>query len=340
MDEVTEAIQRLDAAGLRFHPPASDEDIQAMAEELSCILLPEIVTLYQQVDGMLRRANEDYAALTEGGGSVGDLYRLMSTAEVREMHPSLVPPYGFDAFGRRCFWADDQSNYAALYVEGPLAGRVCLLNHEELDPAPVYRSVASFLTAVANAGKRGFFADGTDYPTPPSADYPALGPADATEAEKSDDQDAIRSLVPLSETAVEDDERILYAFSIMALTPYESTADLLRFSEDEDFYIQERACDLLGLRRWESAIPTLEEVALHGVSNGKIAAIRALGRIGTGTALRALVRVHEMLPASGASGWWYLFEAAFAACGCEVNGDRRNPRYREPGANEWKPLRR
>src|SRR5262249_54563201 len=66
-----------------------------------------------------------------------------------------------------------------------------------------------------------------------------------------------------------------------------------------------------------------------------------LGRIGTPEALRELVRIHEALPGREASGDWYMFANALEACGCEVDrADLQNPKYREPGAVEWKPLRR
>jgi hypothetical protein len=257
----------------------------------------------------------------------------MTTAEVREMHPHLEE-YGFDFFGRCCFWTDDQSNYAALYVVGPLAGRVCVLDHDGPDPTPAYRSVASFLHALAAAGIRGFSSDRT-----PFSDYPALGPVGA--ADSREDAEATWALWPLLEAAVRDSEREQYAYAIIVLTPYEQTNALLPFTEDEDFYIVEKACDVLGLRRWEPAVNRLAEVALRGISNGRVAAIRALGRIGTGEALGELVRVHEALPAREANGWLWLFKGALAACGCEVDDSNKlDMRYRVPGGKDWKSLRR
>lgn len=360
--EVEQAISRLEAAGFRFNLPAPDPEAQIgeLAAALGCgALPPEVTALYWHGDGMSTRLQPDYDArfpegegpgegdIGYGGyggdgeedGSIGDLFRLMTAAEVREMHPHLES-FGFTSFGRRCFWTDDQSNYAAVYVEGPLAGRVCLLSHDGPDPSPVYRSVLSFLAAVGDSGLRGFIYDGPDHK--PGADYPALTPrAGNMDTAHSADRDALRELWPLFRAATETTEREQYAFAIVALTPFEQTDSILPFTDDQDFFIVQKACTLLGLRRWEPATGRLGEVALHGVSNGRVAATLALGEIGAPAALDALVRAHEGGPVREVNGSSWLFERAFAGCGCQI--DRSNtfaPRYRLPGSEEWKPLRR
>jgi hypothetical protein len=139
----------------------------------------------------------------------------------------------------------------------------------------------------------------------------------------------------------EGQDRIDYACQLMTLTPYERTATLVAFTYEDDMYIQEKACTILGLRRWEPALPRLAELAEGGMVNARTAAIRGLGRIGTPDALRELERIHEALPAREAGSDWHMFANAFKGCGCEVDrADLQNPKYREPGAVEWKPLRR
>src|SRR5205085_1865357 len=110
-------------------------------------------------------------------------------------------------------WSDDNSNFAGLYTDGPLAGWLVKLDHDEPMLAPAWRSVGSFLerlldsapgTAVANAA--------VDLPALPR-DVPALedGPVDeierlACEGRANGDSAAMRLLVrmrtPGSEAAV------------------------------------------------------------------------------------------------------------------------------------------
>jgi hypothetical protein len=43
---------------------------------------------------------------------------------------------------------DCNSNYWCLYVGGPLKNMICYVSHEEVDLAPRFRSLASFLAAL------------------------------------------------------------------------------------------------------------------------------------------------------------------------------------------------
>jgi hypothetical protein len=133
----------------------------------------------------------------------------------------------------------------------------------------------------------------------------------------------------------------LEAAGLRFLPPAAETETLFPFLADSDYYIVAKACVVIGRRRWEPGVDRLADVALHGVSNGRTAAIGALGRIGTVAALQALVRVHETLPVLEVRGDWHLFARAFADCGCEVDTSvRLKPRYRTADGAAWKPLRR
>jgi hypothetical protein len=160
-----DAITQLEAAGFQFNPAATEGEIRALEEALGCALPPDVAALYLHGNGMMpfdyHRRDENHAE--------GELFRLMSTQEAADEH-AILETCRVSTAGRRCFWTDDESDYAALYVEGPLAGRVCLIWHDDPDVSPVYRSVMSFLAAVAAAG----FIPGEE----PAADYPALGPMD------------------------------------------------------------------------------------------------------------------------------------------------------------------
>ena len=213
--------------------------------------------------------------------------RLMPLDEVAMLH-SFVEDFGWAARGLRVFWTDDNSNYAGLYVLGPLLGKVCFINHEETDLSPVYASLPSFLAVMASSQPEAL--DWYQFPR----EYPAAGPSKNPQAARQD-WEIVQSFRPLYEAA-EDEERTYYAFCMMALMPFEQTASLLAFTHDEYMYIQERACQILGLRRYEGAVERLAEVARAGKHNGRMAAIIALGKIGSPEAHGHLQALRTLLP--------------------------------------------
>src|SRR5436190_23470064 len=114
--EVQELIARLEAAGFRFRPGASPAQIQRLEKAIGGALPAELAALYHHGNGM---RPFDYGRLDEEEAS-SERFRLMSTREAADEHEDLEP-CRVSIAGRRCFWTDDESNYAALYVEGPLA---------------------------------------------------------------------------------------------------------------------------------------------------------------------------------------------------------------------------
>lgn len=227
----------------------------------------------------------------------------------------------------------DNANYAGVYVSGPLTGRLCVLDHEEsTDIAPAYRSVRSFLAANIAAGEadRGW--------SEMDADYPEVVPSPHADL-AADDWAAVQALHPLFEAADDRDdrgrwEREHYAFSIMALTPFAHTSTLYRFVNDGDMHIQAYACRILGQRRLEEAVPLLADVAERGTHNGRIAALDALGEIGTSACLTRVLHLIAVLP----PGWEMHLADALKGCGCDTAHDAGQWRYRLPGSEQWAPL--
>src|SRR5690349_5121296 len=76
--------------------------------------------------------------------------RLMSLDEALDFYRA-VRSFGWNGLGLRAFWTDDNSNYAGLYVAGPLLDKVCFVDHEDYDISPVYRSLTSFLATLLAA---------------------------------------------------------------------------------------------------------------------------------------------------------------------------------------------
>ena len=127
----------------------------------------------------------------------GDIpLRLMSIDEAIEFHGN--SGYLAERGGRemRTFWTDDNSNYAGLYVEGPLPGRVFVIDHDEVDLSPVYRSAHSFHEVMLDAAAGGldWYEMPTDYPVDRGVSTPEVRPASA--AERHADRDLARSMIP------------------------------------------------------------------------------------------------------------------------------------------------
>jgi hypothetical protein len=261
--------------GYPLKPGATRQALEAAEKELDCTFPESIRAWYEDHDGM--SASARWLPM-----------RLMSLEEVIDFH-AVVLEYGWDIWGLRVFWTDDSSNYAGLYITGPLAGKVCWIDHSEIDPTPVYASVRSFLRTQLET-----LSEEVDWEELPR-DYPAPKPSSDPERIAQDEQ-ILQTLRPLY-AASEEDERIFHAYCIMALTPFEQIDALLAFTYDEDSEIQARVCDVLGQRRYEPAIERLAEIVLHGAyPNAPGAAIRALGSIGSEAARARLLELSITLP--------------------------------------------
>ncbi len=272
MQDILAAYQK---AGFTRESAASQQALEVAQEKLDCRFPEDLLVLYQDHNGM--SASKEWLPM-----------RLMSLEEVLEFH-KVVLEYGWDLWGLRVFWTDDNSNYAGLYITGPLAGKVCWIDHSEIDPTPVYASVRSFLRTQWEALSEEI--DWGEFPR----DYPALQPSSDPERIAQDEQ-ILQTLWPLYEVS-EEDERIYNAYCILALTPFEQIDTLLAFTYDADSEIQARVCDILGQRRYEPAIDRIVEIVRHGAyPNDPGAAIRALGNIGSEAARARLLELSITLP--------------------------------------------
>lgn len=217
--------------------------------------------------------------------------RLMTLSEVAEVYQAFQDDtWGpLEVHSSMCpFWTDDNSNFAGLYVAGLLDGKVCFIDHEEVDLSPAYASVQSFQDAMITASVQDLGWQEA------RRDYPAAEPSDNPQTD-AHDWKIVQSLRPLYE-ANQDRLRIHYACCIMVLTPYTQTASLLEYTYDKNMHIQAKACEILGLRHYESATDRLAEVARSGMQNGRIASVLALGRIGSLEARRFLEELLLIMP--------------------------------------------
>lgn len=258
MDEI---IERIRSAGGELHAGLTDEQLAEFRVALGAPLPPDLERLYRDHDGM---------------AAAGELpMRLLSAAEVvrettavREVQPEFLEP------GAWLFWSDDNSNYAGIFLQGVLAPRAFVLDHEEPDPTPRFFDVRSLLRHLVSGAGDIVGEDLRDYPATEE-----LGPSPA------EDRELGRRF--LSEhAAAPDDSRS--AFAALALLPPQDAELAVPLLRSPNMWIQERACVLLGRRRYEPAIPELLQVARGGMHNGKGAAVRALQQMSTPAAEAAL----------------------------------------------------
>lgn len=166
-------------------------------------------------------------------------------------------------------WEDGGGDYIAIYTQGPLAGKACVMSHEETDLTPRWRNVISLLARM-EADPEAEWRDWT-------FDYPASddGPREQIEADRA----TAEQLWQTRKLEADDGIRCQTAFAIVAMTPKADLSRLLKLLEDDDMYVQENVCERLGNERYAAAEEPLRELARNGVSNAKSAATHALARM-------------------------------------------------------------
>ncbi len=269
----------------------SAEAIEDVQQRLGCNLPEPLLALYN--------THKDASQI----GSTVEI-RLMPLAEVVNLHQIIQEEdWGnFVTKGVRIFWADDDGNFVGLYVTDLLEGKLCFVDHEEVDLSPDYNSVQSFVNTLAEASSQdlSWREIRRDYPTIQASVDPQVDLQDWKIAQ------SFRSLYEISH-----DDKIYHAFCTIILTPYAKTDTLLTFTYDDNMHVQAKACEVLGQRKYEPAIDRLAEVARSGTGNGKIASIIALGRINSKAARACLEDLFSSLPQGyhtyikGAISGWY-----------------------------------
>ncbi|MGH1286781.1 hypothetical protein [Bacillus toyonensis] len=194
---------------------------------------------------------------------------LLSFEEATEMYVYLHEDVTIsDVFP---LWTDDNSNYIGVYMLGPLTGRVCFIDHEEMDLSPVYPNVQKLINILLESPETDWYELPKYYPS---------SKENTDELQLQQDVQAIEELKNLLKNhELNEDKRTQYLFSIMALTPYTQLHEILPLLNESDMWIQERAAEILGFHRYVPASEKLNWVKEHGQHNGKMAAELALKRI-------------------------------------------------------------
>jgi hypothetical protein len=178
------------------------------------------------------------------------------------------------------FMTDNNSNYYCLYVAGPLKNMVCCLSHEELDLAPRFRSLSSFIDTIDNHPHCHGMEDFEDC----VFDFPSRQVSSNYLQEKEIIGD-LHSELAAGTGGDDDQRRTQTAFAIMALaSPADIETIIYPFLDDEDMYVQERAIALLGFHAYKPAVARLTALATNAQHNGQLAAKIALQRIASADA--------------------------------------------------------
>ncbi|GCF73289.1 TPA: hypothetical protein ACGW7B_001894 [Bacillus nitratireducens] len=193
--------------------------------------------------------------------------RLLSFEEATEVYVDLHENVNISEVFP--LWTDDNSNYIAVYMLGPLTGKVCFIDHEEIDLSPVYPSVQTLINTLLESPEIDWY------------ELPKYYPCSKENAdERQQDVHTIKELKNLlKQPELTEEKRAHYLFSIMALTPYTHLHEIIPFLEESDMWVQERAAEILGFHRYVPAREKLNWVKEHGQYNGKMAAELALKRI-------------------------------------------------------------
>src|SRR5688500_123342 len=84
-------------------------------------------------------------------------FTFMSLQEHLEYQSYLKDPVIFPVVyipEARVLWMDDESNYMAVFISGPMKGRIFLVGHDtNIDCAPLYRSAHRFARTLRNGAQ-------------------------------------------------------------------------------------------------------------------------------------------------------------------------------------------
>jgi len=298
--------------GIEQMLPATEKEIRSAERKLDCSLPDEVYQLYLDHDGEARHRALPFRQLT-----LEEAIEFHAAARESEM-------LDFERYEARYFWTDDNSNYAGVFVSGPMQDMVTFADHENINPDPVFRNTRNFLNAMLNSPAD---ADWTEL----QAEVPELQPG--TPRQRASDLATREVLLDMLLSAPEE-EILRLKSAVITLTPFDLTAEILPYLSDEDMFVQEDACKLLGKRRFMPALDALFQVAQAGKHNARIAAMLALGQLKGPESLDRLLALRK----TAGEGLAPYLAMALRASGCETTHDRGIWFFRTSSDGPWQPL--
>ena len=206
----------------------------------------------------------------------------MSTVEVIDAH-RLTDERGWDLLGVRLFWTDDHSNFAGVYVDGPMRGRVCFIEVGAVNLAPEFRCVYDFATNLTWAIDNRH--DWRHIRRVYHANNDAKLPSGMSEIDTINgapwlpDLVAVEQLRGLLHRCDDGALRTQYKYCLMALVPADEAHTLLEFTMDEDALVQAFSCRVIAERRYTGAVNRLLELTESSIQAVRQAALQALSVI-------------------------------------------------------------
>jgi hypothetical protein len=238
-----------DAAGL--------EDLQRNVSQLPL----EVSQVYSHIGGM-RRSPRFPLYLMRPGEVAATVQEFRLAGQT--LHDAGLASFG-DGEHAILLFSDGNGNYLGLHLKAPFAPRGFILDHEEPNLEPRFKSLASMLDALAQSVDREECYFG-DMPT----DYPAIEPA----LVNADDREL--SLQLLNQYYHDPHKYRADAHAAMQLSHPHDMETFANLLDSEDMWISEKMCRIVGLRRYRPAINRMVEVAIAKGGNRIIATIVAL----------------------------------------------------------------
>jgi hypothetical protein len=145
---VQDIIRKLRSQDLPFNDGLTESELRAFERRMGCKFPPEVRALYADHDGVDEHGDHRLFHLMPHESAV-EFNAMKEQNSIAFCGEDLFDVAGDDS--ARVFWTDFNSNYAGVFVSGPNAGSVFILDHDEPRLAVRYRSVRSFLRALAAA---------------------------------------------------------------------------------------------------------------------------------------------------------------------------------------------
>ncbi|MEM9029168.1 MAG: hypothetical protein AAGC70_12440, partial [Pseudomonadota bacterium] len=264
---------------------------------------PADVPALERLNAVCPELPHDVAYLfSQIGGTqeiIGAGFQLMSIANLFSFYDDTGDEISQSLYGELLdprvmlplFW-EGGGNYAGIFVGGPLRGRCFIHDHGEPLNLPVFQNLGRMILAFAKVHDLDdiYFDNLT-------GDYPSR---DASQLLADDVELSKRFLKQYFEEKPRDS---YWALLGMQLSPASDTGILLRMLDEDDVWIQAKACELIGFRRFVGGIDGMIKVALRGANNPTIATLVALRDWDDPKAVAGLKLLKESLP-NGFSGHW------------------------------------
>jgi len=160
---------------------------------------------------------------------------------------------------------DGNANFLGLHLKPPLAPRGFVLDHDEPNACPKFRSLAAMIDAMCLAYDTEDVLDCNNVQT----DYPRLSPDDVA----IEDRMLSRQLLAQH---LNDEDGVDAAFSAIQLSCPMDMELLMPLLDSENMWISARVCRLIGERKYTAGIARMVDAAVTRGGNRISAAVFAL----------------------------------------------------------------